>query len=77
MKKTLQLKHGKSDTISILDVAFIDMKLPYSHYVPDKWLAKEHGCSVDYCHAAHEERSVDMIICAKDSRKFQVLETCC
>ena len=76
MKKTLQLKYGESDTVSIPDVAFIDIKLPYSQCVPDKWLAKEHGYSGDYCHAVHEKRSVDMILGAKDWRKFQVLEKC-
>ena len=76
MKKTLRLKYGENDTVNILDVVFIDMKLPYSQCVPDKWQAKEHGYSVDHCHAAHEKRSVDMILGAKDLRKFQVLEKC-
>ena len=76
MKKTLQLKYGENDTVNIPDVGFIDMKLPYSQCVPDKWQAKEHGYSVDHCHAAHEKRSVDMILGAKDLRKFQVLEKC-
>ena len=35
MKKTLQLKYGKSDIVSIPAVDFIDMKLPYSQCVPD------------------------------------------
>ena len=52
------------------------MKLLCSHCVPNKWLAKEHGCSVDYCHAAHEKRFVDMILGAEDLRKLQVLEKC-
>ena len=76
MKKTLRLKYGENDTVNIPDVAFIDMKLPYSQCVPDKWLAKEYGYSVDHCHVAHEKRSVDMTLGAKDLRKFQVLEKC-
>ena len=73
-EKTLRLKYGKSDAVSIPDVAFTDMELPYSHCFPDKCLAKEYGCSVDYCHAAHKEHSVSMIFDAKDLRKFQVLK---
>ena len=70
----MRLTYGESDAVSIGDVAFIDMKFSYSHCVPDKWLAKDYGCSVDCCHVAYEERSVDMTLGAKDLRKFQVLE---
>ena len=66
----MRWKYGESNTVNLLDVAFIDMKLPYSQCVPDEWLANEHGCSVDYRHVAHEERSVDMIFGAKDLQKF-------
>ena len=75
-EKTLQLNHGKSDTVIISDVAFIDMKLLCSQCVANKWLAKKHGCSVDYCHDTHKEHFADMILGAKDLRKFQVLEKC-
>ena len=76
MIRSLQLRWGDQDIVNLPNLPFVDITLPFSQHLPGKNVMRKYQLEENCFPFGTDDCKVDMILGARDIRKFRVFETC-